>query len=289
MTPILRAAAIVVALLLVVWVPTAGAARERAPGTIQRPGLVVRLAHPKVVAGLIATTATGPEDAVLAQALALGGGAPGGAVAALHPDGEVLFVVADGLHGRRGLLRVVTADAQKPAVISEIPLSPGLVPGDIALDADQGRLYVASGTHTVVLDVAVPSVPQVVGRIADVMIAAHDRIHLQSVADQVFGRRTLLSVTTDFAGGDGCRPGALHVLDVSGRLQDAPIEIVRTTAPISDDVAACPVPSVHIDADRRRMRVDWVAAGASIRTDTAPYDITSAFQASATLCRLVRV
>ena len=233
--------------------------------------------------------ATAPDEAALRAVVGVGPDA----ITAVDPGGAVAYVLDDRLHDSRGVLHVVTADPRKPIATARIPLSPGLVPRDLAVDDGHDRLYVASGTHSVVVDVTSPAAPQVVGRIADVMIAAHDRVDLVTTADGTFGWRTFLAVRTDFVGGEGCRSGDLHVIDVTGRLMDAPIEILQTPVVTGGETGTgdgpCPEPGVVLRAADRQLDVVWTAGGEVVATDSAAYDITAAFQASATVCRLVRV
>lgn len=280
MTPVIRALVVVAAVLAVAW-PTPAMAAVPAGG-----GGVVHLRHPKLAVGL--PPAAVPADESVLRAVA---GVGPDAVTAVDPGGAVAYVLDDRLHDSRGVLHVVTADPRKPAVTARIPLSPGLTPRDLAVDEGHDRLYVANGTHSVVLDVTAPAAPQVIGRIADVMIAAHDRIDLATIADDTFGWRTFLTVRTDFVGGGGCRAGDVHVIDVTGRLMDAPIEILQT--PVVTGTATgegpCPEPQVVLRAADRELDVIWSADGEVVGTDSAAYDITAAFQATATVCRLVRV
>jgi hypothetical protein len=278
-------------------------------GAAAATGATVRLEAPKDLHAGLRPAGPDPDDGVLATALAQAG-TPADAIRALHPDDPWMYVVVPDLHERRGLLRTVwVGDVSKPVLTGEVALSPGLVPTDAVVDADAARLYLASGTHTLVLDVQQPGGPVPYGRIADVMIAGHHGVEVETIADADLGLRTFLRITARWRDVAGCTTGTLHVLDITGRLRDAPIEIAAfdiptvdiTTldVPVVDDPRSsgtgssgtgCPRAVLQLDAGDRQMHVDWqLGDGTSAGSATAPYDITTSFQVTALVCRLVRV
>lgn len=213
------------------------------------------------------------------------------AVLAAHPRGRHLYIGMADLVGGRGELQVLDiTDIDGPVEGARVPLALASAPVALHHGTD-GRLYVASGSTTLVLDTTDPARPEILGRIADPMVRNHRAAAVHDVIDPTFGARRFLTIESRLGGGSGCRTGSVTVYDVTGALRDTPMLVATSNIPEVGAVPgeACPQLRTAVDAQRRRVVLTWTSGvdGELLRADSAPYDITAAFQARAELCRLV--
>ena len=237
-------------------------------------------------AGADAATASHGVPARLSGALDVPGA---GSVRAVHPTGRWGYVALADLVDRRGVLQVVDLwDPDRPRLGAQVALGTGLLPRDLAISADGTTMFVTTGTHTIVVDLADPAAPTPIGRIADYMVRNHQVVTVTDVADDFFGIRRFLTITSELGGGDGCPTGTLHVYDITGDLLQGPLMVAESDLPeVGDhpDGGACPTAAISLDRTVRRMRVTW-SGGDVARADWFPYDTTAAFLRTAEFCLL---
>lgn len=220
-----------------------------------------------------------------------------------HPSQALLYVADGGGDGRRGRITVYdVTQPDNPRPTTTVSLTTRVVPRDLAVDPDGERLYVASQTHTQVLDLADPARPKPWGRIYDYMVRNHETVGVERVYDPFWGPRDFLTVTARLGGGRQCHTGFLYLYDITGDLRDRPIMIADSETPRHDrsggdtpSLGDCPNATVRLDASGRRLRVIWqldtdladATAGRLVRRDAFPYDVTPLFQARADYCLVV--
>lgn len=122
------------------------------------------------------------------------------------------------------------ADVTKPEKVFTLPLQQGSSDAhDVTFSADGNRAYVASVTHSYILDTSKPEAPTLVGTIVDPAVGIHHQADPITLKDPVTGQdRTYVIVDDEMAGAAGnayCPGGGLHVYDVTGPLEKAPVKV----------------------------------------------------------------
>ena len=193
----------------------------------------------------------------------------------VHPGGRFLYNSDSELPGRG---QVEVWDILKPAapelrsVLDLIPV-PGAVNDapssshDITFNAEGTRAYVAALTYTVVLDTSAPGAPVVLSRIADPAITLHhqsDPVTLQTPAGPV----TYLVITDELGGGQTnvCPGGGLHVYNITGPLELAPVKVGAFFAPFVGESPArsCTSHVLRMHPDQAVMTIAWYGLGSRV-------------------------
>jgi hypothetical protein len=163
----------------------------------------------------------------------------------VHPSGKVLYNSnSDLITSFAPAVEIIdVADVAAPRKAGEVALL--TVPGlgteshDISFSPDGTRAYVAALSHGEVLDTTDPLAPTRVGAIVDPAVNVWHQAEAVELEDPVLGKRKFLIAEDEFAGALGtgqCPNGGVHVYDVTGDLERAPVKVgfwnideVRTT------------------------------------------------------------
>lgn len=201
----------------------------------------------------------------------------------VDPSGRFLYNSNNelGLNGERGVqnghmeLFDIT-DLTKPTKVGELDLGAGLDSHDVSFRADGKRAYVAAVSHSLVLDTADLASPKIVGRIVDPSITIHHQAEPVRLIDPVLGQRDFLVVTDEFGGGSAgsaCPGGALHVFDVTGPLENAPVKVgvweapqVKAAGPVPGGGSAwgCTSHVLRFYPERKLMTIAWYNLGVHV-------------------------
>ncbi|HUQ40118.1 MAG TPA: hypothetical protein VM030_08160 [Acidimicrobiales bacterium] len=190
----------------------------------------------------------------------------------VHPSGRWMYNSNSDLENPVGVIEVIDlAELREPEVVSELPLQTGLSSHDITFSDDGTRAYVAAVTHTLVLDTTDPGRPVVIGRIIDPAVNIHHQADPITLQEKGLGIRRMLVVTDELAGAEGnafCPGGGLHVYDITGGLERAPVkvgffaipEVRRTDGPLD----RCTAHVLRMYPQQRLMTIAWYAAGVRV-------------------------
>lgn len=151
----------------------------------------------------------------------------------LHPGGRYLYSSNADLLGVGVIELFDLADLNAPVLVRKVQLITGFPSHDVTFSEDGTRAYSAALTHTLVLDTTEPDRPVVIGRILDPTITIHHQADPITI-DTPLGPRTYLVVSDELAGAEPvgvCPGGALHVYDISGPLERAPVKVGVFEAP----------------------------------------------------------
>lgn len=172
--------------------------------------------------------------------------------------------------GTKGVYRIEVfdlADLTNPVKVQDIPLSTGAGPHDITFNADSTRAYVAAVSHTVVIDTSTPAQSKVIGVVEDPAISIHHQ------ADPItIGDRTYLVVSDELAGViqglSACPGGGLHIYDITGPLENAPVKVgffgIPQLAPSTQQHLRCTAHVFKAYPDQGIMTIAWYGAGVRV-------------------------
>jgi len=154
----------------------------------------------------------------------------------VHPSGDWLYNSNSQLYttaGNAGIEVFDIRDLSKPRLAAVLPLPP--VPGlgseshDITFDETGTRAYSAALSHTAIIDTTVVDRPEIISVVVDPTINVHHQSTKVTLTDETLGvTRDLLFIEDELAGAAGfdpCPSGGLHVYDVTGPLEAAPVKL----------------------------------------------------------------
>jgi hypothetical protein len=188
----------------------------------------------------------------------------------VHPSGRYLYNSNSDLGGLApASIEVVDiTDLRDPQPVTELPLLTGLDSHDITFSEDGSRAYSAALTHTLVLDTTDPAAPAIIGRIVDPTINIHHQADPVTLVDPVLGERTFLVVTDELAGAAGnlvCPGGGLHVYDITGPLEQAPVKVgffdIPDISPTTGSSITCTSHVLRMYPEQGLMTIAWYARG----------------------------
>jgi hypothetical protein len=168
----------------------------------------------------------------------------------VSPDGNFLYNsnsdLGPGETGGFGTIEVMDiSDFANPVRTATLELTGGLNSHDITFSSDGTRAYSAAVTHTLVLDTTDLAHPEIIGRIVDPAVNISHQSDPITLKDKNTGlERTFLVVTDEFAGAAGngfCPGGGLHIYDITGPLETAPVKVGFWNMP---DIRPAGVPAV---------------------------------------------
>jgi hypothetical protein len=154
----------------------------------------------------------------------------------VHPSGEYLYnsnsqLYSTALHA--GIEVYDIRDFGKSKLVSVLPLPP--VPGlgseshDISFNEAGTRAYSAALSHTAIIDTTFVDRPSILSVVVDPAINVHHQATKATLTDATLGvTRDFLFIEDEFAGAAGfdpCPSGGLHVYDVTGPLELAPLKV----------------------------------------------------------------
>ena len=148
----------------------------------------------------------------------------------VHPGGRWVYSSPGALVNAQGAFHVSdVTDPEKPGPAVTVPLVTGLDAHDIIFGEGGNRAYVAALSHTVIMDTTNPGKPVAIGRILDPTVNIHHEAHPYTTVDELTGiRHTFLLLSDEFAGASGnevCPGGGIHVYDITGHLERAPVKV----------------------------------------------------------------
>jgi hypothetical protein len=154
----------------------------------------------------------------------------------VHPSGEWLYNSNSQLYttaANAGIEVYDIRDFARPrlAAVLDLPPVPGLgsESHDITFDETGDRAYSAALSQTVVIDTTVVDRPEIISVIVDHTINVHHQSTKVTLTDENLGvTRDFLFIEDELAGAAGfdpCPSGGLHVYDVTGPLEAAPLKV----------------------------------------------------------------
>jgi hypothetical protein len=152
----------------------------------------------------------------------------------VHPSGDFIYnSAAVVVTTRPGSIEVYDVsnlhakDTGNLKPVAELDLLTGLDVHDMTFDPDGDRLYAAALTHSFVIDTSSPEAPRIVGRIYDPAVNIHHDAHKVTVKGTL-GDRDFMLIGDELAGAAGnavCPGGGIHVYDITGDLENAPLKV----------------------------------------------------------------
>ncbi len=194
----------------------------------------------------------------------------------VHPSGKYMYNSNNDIDAGGTIEVVDISNLAKPKTVNTLDIGPGLDAHDVSFNAKGDRAYSAAVTHSVVLDTSKPAKPRVIGRVYDPSINIHHQAEPVTIEDAVLGKKTFLVITDELAGalGNGaCPGGGLHVFDVTGQLEQAPVKIGYWNAPeikpaggggVTGDSLTCTSHVLRMYPKQKLMTIAWYNAGVRV-------------------------
>jgi hypothetical protein len=201
--------------------------------------------------------------------------------ATVHPGGKFIYNsnadLITSIATRPAEIEVISIeDPANPKVVGGVELKPipaslGTESHDITFSKDGKRAYTAALSHTAVLNTEDPAKPTNIGTIVDPAINVHHQADPVTITDPVLGKRTFLVVEDEVAGALGtgqCPNGGVHVYDITGPLEQAPVKVgywnidtVDTTSTIDD---SCTAHVFRLHEEERLMTIAYYNGGVRV-------------------------
>jgi hypothetical protein len=154
----------------------------------------------------------------------------------VHPSGDYLYNSNSQLYttaANAGIEVYDIRDLAAPRLVDVLPLPPfpglGAESHDITFNEQGTRAYSAALSHTAIIDTTVVDEPEIISTIVDPTINVHHQSTKVTLTDANLGlTRDFLFIEDELAGAAGfdpCPSGALHVYDVTGPLEAAPVKL----------------------------------------------------------------
>ena len=203
----------------------------------------------------------------------------------VHPSGKYLYnsnselvVALDAPAETKGIGQLEyfsIEDVTKPVKLGTLLMPSGIDSHDITFSADGKRAYVAAITHTLIIDTTNPAQPTILTRFIDPSINIVHQSDPVTLTDATLGMtRTFLVLTDEFAGAAGngfCPGGGLHVYDITGPLEMAPVKVgfwaipaVRDAGVNSGDALTCTSHVLRMHPESKVMTIAWYNAGVRV-------------------------
>jgi hypothetical protein len=160
----------------------------------------------------------------------------------------------------------------EPKLVRKLVLGTGIESHDITFNEAGTRAYSAALTHTLVIDTTNLADPKVIGRIVDPAINIHHQSDPVTITDPLLGKRTFLLVEDELAGAAGngyCPGGGMHVYDITGELEKAPVKVGYWNAPdlrviATEDNITCTAHVFDIHEDEAIMTLAFYNGGVHV-------------------------
>ena len=169
------------------------------------------------------------------------------------------------------------SDLTAPKKVFTLPTLLGVEPGtamdshDITFNEDGTRAYSAAITHTLIIDTTDQAKPKIIGRINDQSVNISHQSDPVTLTDKTTGiEHTFLVVTDEFAGaaaGAACPGGGLHVYDITGHLERAPVKVGFWNMPQVNATRGAGVCTSHVmrmHPDEQILTIAWYQAGVRV-------------------------
>ena len=143
---------------------------------------------------------------------------------------------------------------------------------DITFNTAGTRAYSAAITQTLIIDTTNQAAPKIIGRINDQSVNISHQSDPVTLTDKTTGqKRSFLVVTDELAGAAGnavCPGGGLHVYDITGPLELAPVKVGFWHMPqVSKTPSALGVCTSHVmrmHPDEQILTIAWYQAGVRV-------------------------
>ena len=166
-------------------------------------------------------------------------------------------------------------DLEHPKPVGEFPLMtfPGLgtESHDIGFSADGKRAYVAALSHGEILDTSDPARPVAVGKVFDPAINVWHETEDIELDDPILGKRHFLVAEDEVAGATGtgqCPNGAVHVYDITGDLERAPVKVgawnIDDIGQTEDGVGTCTAHVFQLHRAEKLMTIAYYNGGVRV-------------------------
>ncbi|MPZ68390.1 MAG: hypothetical protein GEU71_02550 [Actinobacteria bacterium] len=197
----------------------------------------------------------------------------------VHPSGNFLYNSNNELTEGIGLMEIVDITAiTEPKVLEPLDLGTGIDSHDITFNADGTRAYSAAVSHSLVMDTTDPSKPTIIGRIIDPTITIHHQSEPITIdTGTPLGVRDFLVVTDEVGGGSAgsvCPGGAIHIFDITGDLETAPVKLGVYEAPVvkpagggtdaTGSALGCTSHVLRFYPEQKLMTIAWYNAGVHV-------------------------
>lgn len=194
----------------------------------------------------------------------------------VHPSGKYMYNSNNDIDSS-GVIEIVDiSNIAKPKEVGELSIDPGLDSHDVTFNAKGDRAYSAAVTHSVVIDTSNPAKPSVIGRVYDPAINIHHQADPITIEDAVLGKKEFLVITDELAGalGNGtCPGGGLHIYDITGELEAAPVKVgywnapqasMAGVGPTGGDSLTCTSHVLRMYPKQKLMTIAWYNAGVRV-------------------------
>ena len=195
----------------------------------------------------------------------------------IHPSGKYLYNSNSDLltSGTEPFITIYDISAPaKPRFVQDFPIpfvptSLGSESHDITFSADGTRAYSAALSQTLVLDTTDPANPEMIGQIIDPAVNVSHQADPVTLTGSDGVERTILVVTDERAGAAAsleCPGGGLHLYDITGDLETAPVKIGAWFIPAFtvQDGATCTSHVLRIYERQQLMTISWYAQGVRV-------------------------
>jgi hypothetical protein len=191
----------------------------------------------------------------------------------IAPGGNYLYNSNSQLEDPRGHIEVFDIrNLAQPVKVKTLDLLTGLSSHDITFNETGTRAYSAALTHTVIMDTTDLANPSIIGRIVDPAINIHHQSDPVTLRDETTGlERTFLVVTDELAGAAGnavCPGGGLHIYDVTGPLEAAPVKVGFWNMPAARFTGlgniTCTSHVLRMYPEQKVMTIAWYNAGVRV-------------------------
>ena len=195
----------------------------------------------------------------------------------IHPSGKYLYNSNSDLltAGASPYITIYDISApSKPRFVQEfaipfVPTSLGSESHDITFSADGTRAYSAALSQTLVLDTTDPADPSIIGQVVDPAVNVAHQADPVTMTGSDGVERTILVVTDERAGAAAsveCPGGGLHLYDITGDLETAPVKIGTWFIPAMtvQDGATCTSHVLRIYPRQQMMTIAWYSQGVRV-------------------------
>jgi hypothetical protein len=191
----------------------------------------------------------------------------------IAPGGNYLYNSNSDLENPVGHIEVFDiSNFSAPVKVKTLDLVTGLSSHDITFNETGTRAYSAAVTHTLILDTTNLANPTIIGRIIDPAINIHHQSDPVTLKDETTGlERTFLVVTDELAGAAGnavCPGGGLHIFDITGPLEQAPVKVgfwnMPSIRPTGTTNLTCTSHVLRMHPKEKLMTIAWYNAGVRV-------------------------